>query len=151
MQSWRLVGRVAELWSLDVKALLAASCAIVLASSTCKAALADPPCLDLLTNYYHDCPAREGPRAAQLRSVIRRALRGDTAAMRLLITHGDIFSTVDNEGYTEVPQALLRTLGDDRYVAFVIRQPRHVQEQALNVYPKQIPEFERRFPKTAKL
>ena len=71
--------------------------------------------------------------------------------MRLVIAHEGIFSTGDNEGYSEVPQALLRTLGDDRYAGFVVRQSRNVQQLALSVYPDQIPSFERRFPKTARL
>jgi hypothetical protein len=65
--------------------------------------------------------------------------------------HQGLFSTGDNEGYSEVPQALLRTLGDDRYAAFVIRQPRDVQEAALFVDRGQIRAFEQRFPKTARL
>ena len=75
--------------------------------------------LGLLANYYQDCPASHGPHAAYLQSVIRRALRGDEAAMRLLIMHKGIFSTGDNEGFSEVPEALLRTVGDVRYAAFV--------------------------------
>jgi hypothetical protein len=107
--------------------------------------------LGLLANYYGDCPARHGPYAAELRRTIRAALRGDAAAMRLLIMHEGIYSTGDNEGYSEVPQALLHTLGDVRYSSFVIRQPAEVQKLALSLYPEQIPGFERRFPKTAKL
>jgi hypothetical protein len=71
--------------------------------------------------------------------------------MRLLIMHDGIYSTGDNEGCSEVPQALLRTLGDAHYSSFVIRQPSEIQELALRVYPEQIPGFERKFPKTAKL
>jgi len=107
--------------------------------------------LGLLANYYGDCPARHGPHAAELWTTIRRALRGEPVAMRLLVMHDSIYSTVDNEGYTEVPQALLRTLGDDRYSSFVAREPAEVQESALNLYPEQITGFEKRFPKTAKL
>jgi hypothetical protein len=107
--------------------------------------------LGLLTNYYGDCPARHGRQSAELRSTILSALRGDATAMRLLVMHEGIYSTGDNEGYSEVPQALLRTLGDERYSSFVVRQPAAVQELALNVYPDQISGFERRFPKTAKL
>jgi hypothetical protein len=130
-----------------VKALLAI-CALAISSYV---AVAAPPELGALTNYYHDCPASVGARAGYLRTTIRRALRGDNAAMRLVIIHRGVFSTGDNEGYSEVPQALLNTLGDDHYAEFVIRQPREVQELALAVYPQQIPGFERRFPKTAKL
>jgi hypothetical protein len=86
-----------------------------------------------------------------VRKVIRRALAGEHAAMRTVIMHHGLFSTVDNEGYSEVPPALLRTLGDDQYAHFVIRQPRDVQEAALALYPEQIRAFDRRFPKTAKL
>jgi hypothetical protein len=107
--------------------------------------------LGLLTNYYHDCPASHGTHAGELRRVIRLALGGDVAAMRLLLLHDGIFSTVDNEGYSEVPQALLRTLGDDRYAKFIVYQPPDVQQRALDVYPAQIAGFERRFPQTAKL
>jgi hypothetical protein len=71
--------------------------------------------------------------------------------MRLVIMHEGIFSTADNEGYSEVPQALLRTLGDARYAEFITGQPRGVQQAALAVFPEQISAFERRFPKTAKL
>jgi len=53
--------------------------------------------LGLLANYYQDCPASHGPHDAYLQSVIRRALRGNEAAMRLLIMHKGIFSTGDNE------------------------------------------------------
>jgi hypothetical protein len=71
--------------------------------------------------------------------------------MRLLILHEGIYSTGDNEGYSEVPQALLRTLGDVHYSSFVVRESAKVRELALNVYPEQIPGFERKFPKTGKL
>ncbi len=71
--------------------------------------------------------------------------------MRRVIAHEGMFSTGDNEGYSEVPQALLRTLGDDRYSAFVHHQTHHMQELALALGPEQIPAFERRFPKTAAL
>ena len=71
--------------------------------------------------------------------------------MRTVIMHRGPFSTGDNEAYSEVPQALLRVLGDSRYAAFVIQQPRDIQALALSVYPEQIPAFERRFPKTARL
>jgi hypothetical protein len=130
-----------------VKALLAI-CTLALSSF---AAVATSPDLGLLTNYYHDCPASRGSQATYLQSVIRRALRGDASAMRRVIMHEGLFTTGDNEGYSEVPQALLRTLGDDRYAAFVIRQPRDLQELALAVYPEHIRGFERSFPKTAKL
>ena len=114
-------------------------------------AAASPDKLGLLTNYYGDCPARYGPHSAELRGTIREGLRGDAEAMRLLIIHEGIYSTGDNEGYSEVPQALLRTLGDVRYSSFLIREPAEVQQLALLVYPEQIPEFKRKFPKTAKL
>jgi hypothetical protein len=107
--------------------------------------------LGSLTNYYHDCPASRGPHAGYLRKVITRALRGDEAAMHSVIMHKGIFSTGDNEGYSEVPRVLLRTLGDDRYADFVTRQSRDVQELALALYPKQDAVFERKFLKTAKL
>ena len=93
--------------------------ALTLSSYTAVAASSD---LGLLANYYHDCPASHGPHATHLQSVIRRALRGDKAAMRSVIMHKGIFSTGDNEGYTEVPEALLRTLGDIRYANFVSSQ-----------------------------
>lgn len=107
--------------------------------------------LGLLTSYYHDCPAGDGPHAAELRHVIRLALGGDAAAMRLLLLHGGIFSTGDNEGYAEVPQALLRTLGDSRYARFIVHQPPDVQQRALDLFPGKIPSFGRRYPKTAEL
>ena len=130
-----------------MKALLA----IYVLALTSYAAVAAPRDLGLLANYYHDCPASHGPQAPYLRAVITRALRGDETAMRRVIMHEGVFSTGDNEGYTDVPQALLRTLGDDSYSAFITRQPREVQGLALTVYPEQIPSFERRFPKTARL
>ena len=71
--------------------------------------------------------------------------------MRLLLLHDGIFSTVDNEGYSEVPQALLRTLGDERYAKFIVHQSSDVRQRALDVYPAQFTGFERRFPQTAEL
>jgi hypothetical protein len=133
--------------ALDVKALVAIF-AVTLSSYAAVAALPD---LGLLTKYYHDCPASHGQQASYLRAVITRALRGDEAAMRRVIMHEGVFATGDNEGFSEVPQALLRTLGDDHSAAFVLRQPREIQELALAVYPEQIHAFERNFPKTAKL
>jgi hypothetical protein len=81
-------------FSLDVRALLPVF-ALTFSSFTAVAASSD---LDLLANYYHDCSASRGPHAAYLQSVIRRALRGDEAAMRSVITHKGIFSTGENEG-----------------------------------------------------
>lgn len=104
-----------------------------------------------LDSYYHDCPATRGPHAAHLRSVIRRALRGDEAAMRSVILHKGIFSTGDNEGYSEVPEALLRTLGDVRYAAFVTSQSAEVRDAALGLLPARTQDFARTYPKTAKL
>ena len=105
----------------------------------------------MLGSYYHDCPASRGPHAAYVRDTLKRALAGDHAAMRTVIMHEGLFSTGDNEAYSEVPQALLRTLGDARYAAFVIRQSRPVQTAALTLFPEQIVGFERTFPKTATL
>jgi hypothetical protein len=118
---------------------------------TSHVALAASSDLGLLTNYYHDCPASLRPHAAYVRKVLKRALAGDHAAMRAVVIHHSLFSTGDNEGYSEVPQALLRTVGDDRYAVFVLHQPRDIQELALFVCPEQIPAFNRRFPKTSKL
>ena len=115
------------------------------------AALAGWSKLGLLGNYYHDCPASRGPQAAYLRGVITRALSGDQAAMRSVIMHRGIFSTGDNEGYTEVSEALLRTLGDSRYAAFVISQPLSVRNAALLYLPGHSREFARTYPRTAKL
>ena len=67
--------------------------ALTFSSYTLVAASSD---LGLLVNYYHDCPASRGPQAAYLKSVIRRALRGDESAMRSVIMHKGIFSTGDN-------------------------------------------------------
>ena len=105
----------------------------------------------LLANYYQDCPASHGPHAAYLQSVIRRALRGDEAAMRLLIMHKGIFSTGDNEGFSEVPEALLRTLGDVRYAAFVTTQSAEVRDAALGLLFAHTQDFARTYPRTAKL
>jgi hypothetical protein len=71
--------------------------------------------------------------------------------MQTVIMRDGLFSTGDNEACSEVPQALLRTLGDARYAAFVIHQSRHIQQAALAVFPEQIPGFAQRYPKTAKL
>lgn len=106
--------------------------------------------LGLLADYFHDCPASQGPHAARLRSVIRRALRGDEAAMRSVLLHRGIFSTGDNEGYSEVPEALLRTLGDARYAAFVATQSAEVRDAALSLFGG-TQAFARAYPRTAKL
>jgi len=107
--------------------------------------------LGLLANYYYDCPASHGPHAAYLQSVIRSALRGDEAAMRSVIMHKGIFSTGDNEGYSEVPEGLLRTLGDARYAAFVSGQSGEVRDAALGLLPVHTQDFVRTYPRTAKL
>ena len=130
-----------------MKALLPAI-ALTFSSYTAVAASSD---LGLLANYYHDCPASHGPHAAQLQSVIRRAMRGDEAAMRSVIIHKGIFSTGDNEGYSEVPEALLRTLGDVRYAAFVGSQSAEVRNAALGLLPAHTQHFERTYPRTAKV
>jgi hypothetical protein len=134
-----------------VKAPIVVTYALLLTSYAAVSTPAGSSDLGLLSNYYQDCPARNGQHADYVRSVIKRAIGGDHAAMRTVIMHQGLFSTGDNEGYSEVPQALLRTLGDDRYAAFVVRQPRAIQEAALAVHPEQIRAFERRFPKTASL
>jgi hypothetical protein len=130
-----------------VKALLPVF-ALTLSSYAAVAAASD---LGLLANYYRDCPASYGPHAAYLQSVIRRALRGDEAAMRSLIMHKGISSTDDNEGFSEVPEALLRTLGDVRYAAFVTTQSAEVRDAALGSLPAHTQEFSRTYPRTAKL
>jgi hypothetical protein len=130
-----------------VKALLPVF-ALTFSSYVAVAASSD---LGLLANYYHDCPASRGPQAAYLQSVIRRALRGDEAAMRSVIMHKGIFSTGDNEGYSEVPEALLRTLGDIRYAAFVTNQSAEVRDAALGLLPAHTQDFVRNYPRTAKL
>ena len=122
--------------------------ALIFSSYTAVAALSD---LRLLANYYHDCPASHGPHAAYLQSVIRRALRGDEATMRSVIMHKGIFSTGDNEGFSEVPEALLRTLGDVRYAAFVTTQSAEVRDAALGLLPAHTQDFPRTYPRTAKL
>ena len=122
--------------------------ALMLNSHAALAALSD---LGLLANYYHDCPASRGPHATYLRSVIRHALRGDEAAMRSVIMHKGIFSTGDNEGYSEVAEALLRTLGDLRYAAFVRSQSAEVRDAALDLVAADTQNFARAYPRTAKL
>ena len=72
-------------------------------------------------------------------------------AMRLLIMHKGIFSTGDNEAYTEVPEALLRTLGDVRYAAFVRSQSAEVRDAALDLVAADTQNFARAYPRTAKL
>jgi hypothetical protein len=136
---------------LDVKALTILVSVLMLCGHAVTDASPQPSDLGRLSNYYRDCPASRGPHTAYLRKVLRRALAGEHAAMRSVIMHDGFFSTGDNEGYSEVPQALLRTLGDSRYAAFVARQPRNVHDLALAFYPEQIPAFEQRFPRTAKL
>jgi hypothetical protein len=134
-----------------MKTLVVVSFALALSCHTAAATPSKSRDLGLLTNYYHDCPARRGPQSNYVRSAIRRALHGEHAAMRSVIMHNGPFSTGDNEGYSEVPQALLLTLGDNRYAAFVISQRRDVQDVALAVFPDQIPAFAHKFPKTSKL
>lgn len=136
---------------LAVKALIVISFAAALSCRATAATRSEAPDLGLLTNYYLDCPARSGPQANYLRRVIKLALQGDHAAMRSLVMHRGTFSTGDNEGYSEVPEALLRTIGDDRYAAFIVSQPRDVQEAALALSPDQIRGFVLKFPKTARL
>ena len=122
--------------------------ALILSSHAAVAASSN---LGLLANYYDDCPASHGPHAAHLRSVIRHALRGDEAAMRSVIMHKGIFSTGDNEGYSEVAEALLRTLGDLRYAAFVRSQSAEVRDAALDLVAADTQNFARAYPRTAKL
>ena len=122
--------------------------ALALSSYAAVAASSD---LGLLANYYYDCPASHGPHATHLQSVIRRALCGDEAAMRSVIMHKGIFSSGDNEGYTEVPEALLRTLGDVRYAAFVTSQSTEVRDAALGLLPAPTQDFARTYPRTVKL
>jgi len=71
--------------------------------------------------------------------------------MRCVIMHKGIFSTGDNEGYSEVPDALLRTLGDIRYAAFVGSQPADVRDAALGLVAAHTQKFARAYPRTAKL
>jgi len=92
------VAAVAELGSLDVRALIIVTCAFVLSGHTGAAAPSRSFDLGLLSNYYHDCPASRGPHAAYVRKVLRRALARDHAAMRTVIMHDGLFSTGDNEG-----------------------------------------------------
>lgn len=70
--------------------------------------------------------------------------------MRCVIMHTGIFSTGDNEGYTEVPEALLLTLGDVRYANFVSSQSAEVRDAAL-LLPSHTQGFARTYPRTAKL
>ncbi len=133
--------------SLKVKAFLPMF-ALALSSYAAVAASSD---LGLLANYYHDCPASHGSHATHLQSVIKRALRGDEVAMRCVLLHKGIFSTGDNEGYSEVPEALLRTLGDIRYANFVNSQSAEVRGAALGSLPAHMQDFARAYPRTAKL
>jgi hypothetical protein len=142
-----LVSGRSSLFSLDVKVLLP----LFLLTLSSYTAVAAPLNLGLLADYYHDCPASRGPQAAYLQSMIRRALRGDEAGMRSVIMHRGIFSTGDNEGYGDVPTALLRTLGDVRYAAFVTSQSPEVRDAALGLLPARTQDFARTYPKTAKL
>ena len=114
-------------------------------------AVAAPSDLGLLANYYHDCPASQGPHAVHLQRVIRRALRGDKAAMRSVILHKGIFSTGDNEGYSEAPVALLRTLGDVRYAAFVTSQSTEVRAAALGLLSCAHPKLRAHLPENCEV
>ena len=130
-----------------MKALVAIF-ALALTASAVEASSGD---LGLFAGYYHDCPASRTARAKQLRAVIGRALRGEHDAMRSVIMHDGIFFTGDNEGYSEVPEALLRTLGDVRYAAFVAGQSAEVRNAALALLPAHTQDFARTYPRTAKL
>jgi hypothetical protein len=66
-------------------------------------------------------------------TIAEQRVAGDEAAMRSVIVHKGIFSTGDNEGYREAPEALLRTLGDVRYAAFVSSQSSEVRDAALGL------------------
>ena len=129
-----------------MKALLTVF-ALTLSSYAAVAASSD---LGLLANYYHDCPASQGPQATLLQSVIKRALRGDEVAMRCVLMRKGIFSTGDNEDCSEVPEALLRTLGDIRYANFVSSQSAEVRGAALGLLPAHTQDFARAYPRTAK-
>jgi hypothetical protein len=93
-----------------VKGLVVLLCALLLIAYAATATPSLSPDLGLLSSYYQDCPARNGPSAAYVRRVIKRALGGDHAAMRSVIMHKGLFSTGGNEAYSEVPEARLRTL-----------------------------------------
>jgi len=71
--------------------------------------------------------------------------------MRSVILLTGMFSTGDNEGYSEVPEALLRTLGDVRCAAFVTSQSTEVRDAALGLLPAPTQDFARTYPRTAKL
>lgn len=71
--------------------------------------------------------------------------------MRKLLLHRGLFSTGDNEAYSEVPTALLLTLGDERYAAFLRRESKSIRRAGLRVEPLQIRNFQRRFPQVTRL
>lgn len=64
--------------------------------------------------------------------------------------HKGIF-TGNNEGYSEVPDALLRTIGDVRYAAFVATQSAQVRQAALSLLRAHTQDFARTYPRTKKL
>jgi hypothetical protein len=105
-----------------------------------------------LRNYFYDCVGAHTAHRQYVRSVIKRALAGDRSAMRTLTLHRGVFGTGNNEAYSEVSMALLRTLGDSRYAAFVIDEAPGVQREALRAFRlERFPEFDGKFPKTARL
>ena len=108
--------------------------------------------LGLLRDCFYDCVGAHSPHREYVRSVIKRALAGDRLAMRTLTLHRGLFGTGDNEAYSEISMALLRTVGDSRYAAFVAGESAAVQREALESFGlESFPAFDRKFPKTAKL
>ena len=105
-----------------------------------------------LKDYFYDCVGAHTPHRQYVRGVIKRALAGDRSAMRTLTLHRGLFGTGDNEAYSEISIALLRTVGDSRYAAFVADESAAVQREALDAFGlERFPEFDRKFPKTARL
>jgi hypothetical protein len=133
-----------------LRALLIITCTIALT-----VAIGETPGdaeLGPLKDYFYDCVGAHTSHRQHVRGVIKRALAGDRSAMRTLTLHRGLFGTGDNEGYSEISMALLRSVGDSRYAAFVADESAGVQREALDAFGlERFPEFDRKFPKTARL
>ena len=105
-----------------------------------------------LENYFrNDCIGARGFHRAHVHRVFEQALAGDHDATAAVLMHQGDFATGDNEAWSELPQIFLRTLGDSGYAAFVTSQRAAVRDAALLLFPAQLKDFDRTYPKTAKL
>lgn len=105
-----------------------------------------------LANFWHDCSAHHSSNKRYAYDTLRRALSGDYAALHAVFFDPIVYDTGDNEAYAELPEMLLKALGDDYYVTFVLSQPGKVQARALGFfYPDQVLELLKKYPKTMRL